>query len=190
MKVYLTAGHQVINGKGTGAHSEYGDEAIEALRVRDALTYELTTRGVQVVNDAPSDPLSKVIDWLKNSVREKDIAIDIHFNSAASGAANGTEVVIPEAWSKTEQALASDLANVISSALGTKLRKGAMIYAGVKTERETFHKKIGVLRTPFRAHNALIEIGFLSNVDDMGRYRGHFKALIKNLADVICKYAA
>lgn len=188
MKIYLTAGHQVINGKGTGAHG-YGDEAVQALKIRDALTAELKNRGIVVLNDPPADALSKVLSWLKTNVVERDIVIDIHFNAARDERANGTEVVIPEKYTKTELALAHDMVEAVAGALGTTKRRGKIIYQGVKTESETQHKRIGILSGPHRAHNILVETCFITNYEEMtNKYPKNFSQLIKRMADVICLY--
>ena len=185
MKVYLTAGHQVINGKGTGAISNYGDEAVEALKIRDALAARLISRGIHVEMEKPSDPLTNVINWLRSKVTGKDICIDIHFNSAASDKATGTEVIIPEKYTKTELELAKKFVSAMTGALGTKARVGKMIHHGVKTESETAHGTIGILNKPASANNILLEVCFISNYDDYKSYYKNFNSLINNVADVI-----
>lgn len=191
MKIYLTAGHQVIDGKGTGAHSAYGDEAVQALRIREDVTALLRARGVTVFNEPPADTLSKVINWLRGvTVNESDVVIDIHFNSAANEKANGTEVIIPEKYSKGELDLGIEMVKAVTSALGTTARRGKLIHSGVKTEGETAHKAIGILNKPFRAKNILVEVCFISNYDEMtNKYPTNYRKLISNIADVICSYA-
>ncbi len=183
-KIFLTAGHQVINGKGTGASSKFGDEAVEALRIRNSLTQVLRAKGLQVLNDVPSDTLTKVINWVKSIVAKDDVLIDIHFNAGPSQA-NGTEVFIPKEYTKTEVAFGTALAKAISTALGTKLRTGRMAYAGIKTEDESQHTRIGVLSGPTMATNALIEVCFITNEIDMSSYRNHYEKMINELARVI-----
>lgn len=184
-KIYITAGHQVINGKGTGAHG-FNDEAKLALELRDDLTAKLRQRGLTVLNEAPADPLTKVITWLRNTVtRDTDICVDIHFN-AGPPKAEGTEVIIPEKYTEKELQLARNLASAISTTLGTKLRKGCIIHLGVKTESETQHKSIGILNKPFRATNVLLEVCFVTNYHEMTiLYPTNYRALVKNLADVL-----
>jgi len=189
-RIYLTAGHQVINGKGTGASSPYGDEAVLALALRDDLAAELRKLGHSVITDPPSDPLRVVLRWLRSVVSSKDILIDIHFNSAANPEANGTEVIIPSSYTAREVELGRYLAASIADALGTRLRRGKMIYPGVKTEDETQHKTIGILRGPFQPANALIETGFLSNYGDMEKYWAGRPKLIRNLTTAIDDFMA
>jgi N-acetylmuramoyl-L-alanine amidase len=190
MKIYLTAGHQVIDGKGTGAHG-FRDEAVEALKLRDDITALLRSRGVQVENEPPAAPLTKVIDWLRQMVTGSDIVCDIHFNSAGTAQANGTEVIVPEKYTKREIELAKQLGLAIRAALGTKLRSGKIIHAGVKTESETPHKAIGILNKPSLAHNVLIEIAFVSNYEEMtSLYPRGYNDLVKNIADVLQRFYA
>lgn len=189
MKLYITAGHQVINGKGTGAHG-FRDEAVEAVKLRDALCDELTQRGLSVLKEGEATSLNKVIDWLTRNVREKDIVIDIHFNAAVNPNAQGTEVLIPEKYTQTELKLAHDLAKAISASLTIPMRRGKLIYSGVKTETESHRSSIGILNRPWRAHNVLLEVAFVTNYKEMtDLYPNNFHALVHNLADVICNYA-
>lgn len=191
MKVYLTAGHQVVNGKGTGAHSLYGDEAVLALRLRNDITSLLAARGVTVFNDPPADTLTKVIEWLRTStVSDRDLVIDLHFNSAASAAAKGTEVIIPEKYTRKELDLGIAMAKAVSDSLGTTLRRGKLIHTGVKTEGETAHKSIGILNKPYKATNILVEVCFLSNYDEMTNlFPTNYRKLVSSIADVVCKHA-
>lgn len=184
--IYLTAGHQIINGKGTGAHSQWGDEAVQAKRIVDRVSEILRSRSVNVSNDKPSDPLGTVVSWLVGRVNGSDIVCDIHFNAAGTDKANGTEVIIPKKYTQQELELASHMAENIKIALGTKLRSGAMIYKGVKTEDETPHKTLGMLSKPYKAKNILVEVCFLTNKDDIVSYFQNFEKLCTNIADVLC----
>jgi len=187
--IYLTAGHTVVKGKGTGAHSQWGDEAVQAQRIQARVFEILRARGQRVLTDVPTDTLGTVVNWLVGRVEGDDIVCDIHFNAAASEQANGTEVIIPNKYTQAELKLASDMAAAIKQALGTNLRKGALIYSGVKTESETPRKTLAVLRRPYKAKNILIEVCFLSNEQDMLSYFRNFEALCNNIADVLCNCA-
>ena len=67
--VFLLAGHNIApDGKGTGAHG-FIDEAVEAVRVRNALTERLEQLGLTVSTDSDEPPLSQVIKWLKSKAR-------------------------------------------------------------------------------------------------------------------------
>lgn len=189
-RIYLTAGHQVINGKGTGAQSPYGDEAVLALELRDMIAAVLREFGHQVITEVPTDALSTVIRWLRPIVTSKDIVIDIHFNSAANVQANGTEVIIPSKHTDAELQLAKSLASEISKALTTKLRSGKIIHAGVKAEDETAHGRIAILSQPWQPTNVLLEICFLSNYDDMSKYFNAKQHLVHRLSSAISAFAS
>lgn len=184
-RIYLTAGHQVINGKGTGAHSDYGDEAVLALALRDEIAAELRKLGHSVLTEAPSDTLSTVLRWLHSVVSSKDLVVDIHFNAAANPQAHGTEVIIPSNYITKEMAFGRHLADAMADALGTRLRRGKIIYPGVKTEEETQHRRIGILSRPSKAANALLEVCFLTNYDDMQKYWAGRTKLVRNLTAAI-----
>ena len=187
-RLYLIAGHQVINNKGTGAHSPYGDEAVLAQTLRDDLAAELRAYGHQVVTDVSANPLNAVLRWLRPLATGKDVVIDIHFNAAASPQANGTEVIIPRGHTAREIALATRLSGVIAKTLGTRLRSGKMIYAGVKDETETAHGRIAILSQISAPTNVLIEVCFLSNYDDMTKFFGNRRHLVRELAKAISEF--
>lgn len=182
---YLTAGHQVINGKGTGAISPLGDEAVQAERLRDAVANIMISRGHEVRTECSKDKLGAVISWLVGRVDGDDVVVDFHFNAAAIEKANGTEVIIPQKYTQSELKLAVDMTTAISNTLGTVRRKGKLIYHGVKTEDETQHRTIGILRRPYKAKNILIEVCFISNEKDMTSYYKNFDKLAMAIANVL-----
>lgn len=179
-KIYLTAGHEIVNGKGTGAHSSYGDEALLAQKVVSDLTRVLSVEYMlYVVNDSNTWKLAETIQWLKGIVSEKDFIIDVHFN-AGPDAATGVEVIVPDCASSREVTLADNLAQSISRSLGIRNR-------GVKKEKDTARKTIGILRYPAKATNVLIEVCFLTNRNDMSAFNSNYDSFIKSLAYVINK---
>lgn len=187
-RIYLIAGHQVVNNKGTGAHSPYGDEAVLAHSLRDDIAAELRAYGHQVVTDVSANPLNAVLRWLRPLATGKDVVIDIHFNSAANPQANGTEVIIPRVHTHKEMALAIKLSGVIAQTLGTRLRRGKIIHAGVKDETETAHGRIAILSQISAPTSVLLEICFLSNYDDMTKFFENRHLLVRQLAKAISEY--
>lgn len=180
-KAYFTAGHTIVRGKGTGVHSPFGDEAVEARKlVTDVAKRLYDCHNVMVITDDDNWTLRQVINWLSLKLSKADIAIDFHFN-AFNGKAHGTEVLVPATPSDTERDLAVDICQCISKTLGIRSR-------GMKRENESQHKRLGVLHSKEDATNLLVEVCFIDNEDDVRKYRHHYWTLVSNLASTIAPY--
>jgi N-acetylmuramoyl-L-alanine amidase len=179
--VYITAGHQILKGKGTGASSPSGDEAIEARNLVQSLIVNLKEKGVVAYTDNDSWDLRGTIQWLLGKLKDADLSIDIHFNASDNIDAHGCEVIIPNIYTMEEKSLAEVFTNGIASTIRVKNR-------GVKTEALTAHKTLGILRQPKIATNILLEICFITNEEDMKNYRLHYNQLVDNLVTTILQY--
>ena len=179
--VYLIAGHEVVNGKGTGAHG-FIDEAVEALKLRDDIAIILKNKNIKVITEKNVSKLKEVVSWLKSLVSSKDFVIDIHFNSSTNPNATGTEVLIDDTATSLEKMFSRELAETISESLKIKNR-------GIKLESTTRHKRLAIISDPNVATNVLLEICFVSNKNDVESYQKYYDSLIKDLASVIEKYA-
>lgn len=180
-KIYVIAGHTVINGKGTGAQSKFGDEAVEAVKVRDAVVSLLQKRGLNALRDCDKTSLNGVIDWLRKAVGAIDIVCDIHFN-AGGPSATGVEVFVDDTSTDTERRLAHALTDTIASTLGIRNR-------GVKLESVTRHKTLGIISGPSAAINVLVEVCFLTSAGDMESYRKNFDPMCRGIADILARYS-
>jgi N-acetylmuramoyl-L-alanine amidase len=179
--LYITKGHQIINGVGNGANHNGFDEAVEARDLVNDLAKELWKKhNVFTYADDDADSLSTVISWLVSKVKKGDISIDVHFNAYSKSAANGTEVFVPSMATKEEKLFAEKVASTISKTLGINNR-------GVKTASASQHSSLGILEKPHLATNILIEVCFITNDKDVAQYRKNYKELIKNLAKVIAE---
>lgn len=179
-KLYLTAGHEIRNGKGTGASSIYGDEAVLAKKLVDDISYKL--KSIDVSNDKADWKLASVIQWIKGLATSQDFVIDVHFN-AGPITATGTEVIIPDAFTMKELNFATEVSSVIARTLKIRNR-------GVKKEKDTARKTLGILRIPNKPTNILIEVCFLSNKEDMQSFNQNYSDLVDNLSAVILKNAS
>lgn len=182
-KVYLTAGHELKEGKGTGAKSKFGDEAALARMLVTDVAGKLYDRyKIMAITDRDHWSLVYVVGWLKNLVKKEDILIDFHFNAFHKEQANGTEAFVSNSYTEAEYLLANDLVNAVTDALGTKKRSPP-----VKREGESQHARLAILSQPYKAVNVLVEICFLSNPSDMEAYFDMVKynKLVDNLAESI-----
>ena len=177
--VYLVAGHEVRNGKGTGVHG-FIDEAVEAEKMRNVIDALLPTWQVKVVKDDNSLTLRNVVNWLlRLRPTEKDIVVDIHFN-AASASATGTEVWIPKKPTQRERDFAAALAAKMSEVLMIRNR-------GVKTSDVNRHGRLAMLDDVTHPTNVLLEVCFATNSTDVNSYNANFQTLCRELAWVIAQ---
>lgn len=171
-KLFLIAGH---GGKDPGAVSGSYIERDLAIELRFLVNNELRRLNVIPNIDDNKNYLSQTLSWLRGKFTDKDVIIDIHWNASSNALANGTEVIIPEIFSQYERSFAEALASTIAS-IGFKNR-------GVKPETDTARKKLGIMRPA--AENILIEVCFISNVQDMILYQKSKQILAKKLAYII-----
>lgn len=182
-KLYLLAGHTIVNGKGTGVHSRFGDEAALARElVTNIAKYLYSCYGIMAITDNDSWNLPKVVKWMVGLVRPNDILIDFHFN-AFNGQVRGTEGFIPEEQTPKEFRLMLDLTKAIHDATGIVKRNPP-----VKVESQSQHARLAILSQPRKAVNGLIEICFLDNAEDMDKFNRNYDALVKSMGDVIYEH--
>lgn len=177
--IYLTAGHNIgSSGRGNGAFgvkcSQYPDgidEAKEAIILRDLISIHLRKHGLIVKNDKNDTRLRSVLTWLRNVAGKGDICIEIHFNAAAA-TASGVECVVSNEHSLYEADLAIALCKAVhdGSRNGIRIRERAPGRRGVVLEKETPRGRIGFLHAPAVAHNALLEVCFITNKRDAQLY--------------------
>lgn len=176
MKVSVSAGH-TRSGKDKGAISPFGVEGELTHEFRTILTNELRSLGVFTVSDSDSTIAADTIKFFKSLLGEKSLFIDIHFNSGAE-TANGAEIIIPDKASSLE----IELATTLQSILGLHFRN-----RGVKREKDTARKVIGVLRQ-LSGINLLLEICFISNKNDVKIYHENKKKIAKQMAVAIYNF--
>ena len=169
-KILIAAGHSAAD---SGAVSGAAIEAKLALDLRDLIVseflptepFEVTTDGV-IGQNLP----------LKDSIflaHGKDVAVEIHFNAAANPQATGVEVIAPN----NKRVAAQRLAAGISACLGLKLRGDS----GWIDQSQSARGKLGFVS----AGGFILEICFISNIDDLKAYASKKKLLATVLAKLI-----
>lgn len=175
--LYLISGH---NGERTGASSPYLDEGVETIILRNLICLNLTRNGfIDYYTDDDSESLNKVLSKLKQKVKKEDILLDIHFN-AASQTVTGTEVFIPTDYTEEEKSLAESLLKTVTDTLQIKSR-------GVKTEGQSQHSRLGILHLP--CTTILLEVCFLTNKEDVYKYKEKREVLSQKIAQLFHKYS-
>lgn len=170
--IFLTAGHYK---RDAGAIYNGRKEADETIRLRNAIATLLSERGVNVWKDNDDWNLSRTINEISRFSKPEDLVCDLHFN-AGGPSATGCEVYIPDNANAGEMDIAKALVNTIASVLSIRNR-------GVKTERDSRHVRLGMMRPPGR--NVLIEVCFISNLKDMQQYDAFFDRLVGEITRVL-----
>jgi hypothetical protein len=121
--LYLTAGHQIINGSGTGAFgirelnnkNKQFDEAVEARKLVNDIISELKTtyNYSKVYTESDTLTLSSVINWIGKLITPTDYNIEVHFNASSSDKATGAEVFISTIYNVTEKEYCIKLSELI-----------------------------------------------------------------------------
>ena len=178
--IILTAGHNFSDSGAIGIGNV--KESKLTIRDRDGIKEALNRihPDIKVLTDDDSKNLSQIISWIKGvEAKESCIVCDIHYNAGGNGA-TGVETFISDKASKTSKDLAKEVQEKIVVITGLRDR-------GVKPESLTLRKKIGILNTNSPA--ILIEMGFITNEEDLlkiDKWRGW---LYEEIAYVLAKYA-
>lgn len=168
----ITAGHSntdpgTVNGKVR--------EADLVVNFRNAVTYYLREAGVQVKNDGTgsrNDPLSSAIKLIK----ESSVAVEFHMNAATSKQANGVETIaLPK-----DKKLAQDLSAAVATALGSRLRGDN----GWIDQSKSARGSLGYIN----AGGLIVELGFISNEDELARFNARYWIAAKAVAKVLIDY--
>lgn len=183
-RIFLTAGHNFVDGKGTGVHHNGRDEAKEAVVLRDMIADNLRARCVNVVTDKNTHGFGRVMTWLSNTLTASDTAIEIHFDASGSTAKGCTAFVSTNPTAK-EIALGKRLCNAILEASNI-ITRGSN--GGVRDESLTYHKRLRFLHSPSVATNVLLEICFITNEDDWHKYTTNKNEIAMMLANTIYNY--
>lgn len=173
-RLYLiSAGHSNVPPRDPGAQGNGFSEAVLTVQIRDAVAAKLRSDGYTVIEDGAdgvNDPLKKAIVL----ARRADVAIEFHWNASANKTATGIEVLCKP----NKKPLAQSLANAISKATGIKTRGGD---GGWKADNSGQHHRLGFCE----AGGLIVEVCFISNPDDMDRYKDNFQAVVENVATVL-----
>lgn len=187
--IFLSSGHCHVRGhKNTdsGAVGVNGRwEADEAFKVKTRVIQILEAKGYNVITDNPTESLKEYLARIKPG--PASVVVEFHFDAAANPKATGCSVLVGDDSSKTSQSMAAELAQVISTSLGIKLRDGG---DGDKIlfEKDSHRGRLGLMREAGTV--ALVEICFISNPDDMAAYDdpAKFEAMCQGIATVLGKY--
>ncbi|WP_347473855.1 N-acetylmuramoyl-L-alanine amidase [Acinetobacter thermotolerans] len=172
--VTVTAGHSNTD---PGAVNGKIKEADLVVNFRNAVTHYLREAGLQVKTDGTgtkNDPLSAAVKLIQGS----SVAVEFHMNAAASKQANGIETIaLPK-----DKKLAQDLSKAVADALGSRLRGDN----GWIDQSKSARGSLGYIN----AGGLIVELGFISNEDELAAYQARYWIAAKAVAKVLIEYEA
>ncbi|WP_180076920.1 N-acetylmuramoyl-L-alanine amidase [Acinetobacter sp. YH12251] len=170
--VTITAGHS--NADPGAVNGKY-KEADLVVNFRNAVTHYLREAGLQVKTDGTgtkNDPLSAAVKLIQGS----SVAVEFHMNAATSRQANGVETIaLPK-----DKVLAQKLSKAVADALGSRLRGDN----GWIDQSQSARGKLGFIN----AGGLIVELGFISNEDELTRFNARYWLAAKAVAEVLIDY--
>lgn len=192
-QIFISAGHSNVakdvfgRPRDRGAAGNGFIEGVEAAKIRTRVVEILRQKyNVKAIVDPDDSILSQTLAFFRNLTTNKCIVVDIHFNAAGS-TATGTETLVDSNPTQFELDLAFILSKIAHSRLGIPRRGNFKKRLGVKSEAESHHGRLGWMR--LTGKNALIEVCFISNKNDMVSYEKNFEGYCSDLAFVLYKFA-
>lgn len=172
--VAVTAGHSNTD---PGAVNGKVKESDLVVNFRNAVTHYLREAGLQVKTDGTgnkNDPLSAAVKLIQGS----SVAVEFHMNAATSKQANGVETIaLPK-----DKKLAQDLSVAVADALGSRLRGDN----GWIDQSKSARGRLAYVN----AGGLIIELGFISNEDELARFNARYWLAAKAVAKVLIDYEA
>lgn len=168
----ITAGHSNTD---PGAVNGKVKEADLVVNFRNAVTHYLREVGLQVKTDGTgtkNDPLSAAVKLIQGS----SVAVEFHMNAAASKQANGVETIaLPK-----DKKLAQDLSKAVADALGSRLRGDN----GWIDQSKSARGRLAYVN----AGGLIVELGFISNEDELARFNARYWLAAKAAAKILIDY--
>lgn len=176
--IYVSAGH---NPKGIkpdpGAVGNGVREADLTVEFRNLVINELNKKGAKFMSDRDDERLGEYLERIKTG--NGSVVLEFHFDAVESSKATGTTCVIGVDADRLDKAFATDLVNRTATTLGIRNR-------GVISEADSHRGRLGLMRESGIV--ALLEIGFISNPEDLKAYNAKKLQLASEIAKTLIYY--
>lgn len=170
--IFISAGHNSQSHsikQDPGAVNKEGiKEGDLTIEFRDLVCHELDLLGVKYKKDSDEESLAMYLNRIDTG--SGSVVCEYHFDAAESETATGCTSLIQENADRLDKAYATKLANTTASILGIHNR-------GVISESQSHRGRLGLMREEGLV--CLVEIGFITNPDDLQRYHLKKKELAK-----------
>lgn len=181
--IYISAGHnsksRTIKQDPGAVNKEGVKEGDLTIEFRDLVRLNLDMLGARYIFDTEEENLSMYLSRIKTGTGS--VVVEYHFDSAASPQATGTTGLVELDADRLDKAFAKELVDSTASVLGIRNR-------GTISELDSHRGRLGLMRE--EGVICLVELGFLSNEDDLKRYHIGKRALAKSHALIITRYEA
>lgn len=171
--IFVSAGH---HRKDPGAVANGMKESEKAMEFRDLVVAEIKKQGRSVVTDNDDETLGQYLSRIKTG--NGSVVLEFHFD-AATPSATGTTALVGDDADSNDKYFAKELSDTTACVLGIKNR-------GVKFEKDSHRGKLALMRK--EGIVCLLELCFLTNLDDMKAYEKGKKTLAKDIAYILVKY--
>lgn len=177
--IFISAGHNsksktIKQDPGATANGlKEGDLTIE---FRDLVKRELDLLGARYISDSEEENLSMYLKRIQTG--NGSVVVEYHFDAAAPTATGCTALVEEEA-DRLDRAFAKELVDTTASILGIRNR-------GTISEADSHRGRLGLMRED--GIICLLELGFITNPEDIQRYNLKKVELAKAHAAIIVKY--
>jgi len=176
--IFLSAGH---NPKGIkkdpGAVGNGYHEADLAVDFRNLVSAFLHGKKIPFITDKDDERLGEYLKRIQTG--SGSVVLEFHFDAATSSSATGTTVLIGNDADRLDKAFAKELVEACATTLSIKNR-------GVKTEADSHRGSLGLMRESGTV--ALLELCFISNPDDLEKYRQNKMTLAFKIAEILERY--
>lgn len=171
--VTVTAGH---SNSDPGAVNGKYKEAELVRQFRNAVAHYLSTAGIPIKTDGVGTinlPLNTAITLAKGAT----IAVEFHMNAAASKQANGIETIsLPK-----DKQIAQELSKAVAGVFGSRLRGDN----GWIDQSQSARGKLAFVS----AGGLIIELGFISNDQELAQFNSKYWVAAKAVADILIKHS-
>ncbi len=176
--IFISAGHNPNGIKpDPGAIGNGFHEANLTVEFRNLVVALLLGKKIEVITDKDDERLGSYLSRIKTG--SGSVVLEFHFDAAASSSATGTTALIGNDADRLDKAFAKELVEANASVLGIKNR-------GVLSESDSHRGSLGLMRE--QGIVALLEICFISNADDLEKYRQNKMTLALKIAEIVERY--
>jgi N-acetylmuramoyl-L-alanine amidase len=179
--IFLSAGHNSKSNtikKDPGAVNKEGvKEGDLTIEFRDLVLSELNFLGIKPITDTDEESLGQYLKRIKTG--GGSVVIEYHFDAASNPSATGCTALVEAEADRMDKAFAKEIVDSTASILGIRNR-------GTITEAESHRGRLGLMRE--EGIICLLELGFITNPNDLQRFHLRKKELAREHARIIKKY--
>lgn len=174
--IFPSAGHHNAD---PGAVYNGRKEAEEMKCFRDLVIKALDAKGHKPIPDRDNETASQHQARIKPG--NGSVGAEFHLDAVPSPTATGTTAVVKRNPTPLSMQMGKEMVDTTSKILGIRNR-------GVITEDKTNRGRIGIVNKA--GTWVLLELGFLSNPNDMAAFDLHKVKLAQAIADILIRYDA